>query len=276
MDIISNPIEQVKPMDKAKPTYGFVNTRDLLDTFKQHGWTEYAQKVAQARKPEKVGFTRHAVMLTHPEYVNIPGLTEDNKTKPMLIALNSHDLSSALYLFYGGLRDVCLNLNVFGTVLRSFRAIHSKNIMDKLNYGIEYMTQGIGELNTAVSKLQGIEMSPSQIDTLTQWMIAERLKHTKNIVEVNTRLVSRRHADNYNDAFTVINRIQEYLVRGGIEYKQLVQKDETKFFFGMPLKKTIEVVENKKTRKLSSIPSQIRLNTQLYKNASQILGINLV
>jgi hypothetical protein len=100
--------------------------------------------------------------------------------------------------------------------------------------------------------------------------------HTKNIVEVNTRLVSRRHADNYNDAFTVINRIQEYLVRGGIEYKQLVQKDETKFFFGMPLKKTIEVVENKKTRKLSSIPSQIRLNTQLYKNASQILGINLV
>jgi hypothetical protein len=86
---IVNPIEQVVPASKMKPTYGFVSTRSILDTFSAHGWKKVSSQVSRANKMENNGFQKHIIRLEHPDYQTIGGLTEGNNSRPQLVFLNS-------------------------------------------------------------------------------------------------------------------------------------------------------------------------------------------
>jgi len=257
--LILNPVEQVRPIAKAKETYGFVSTREILDVFHARGWEVESTQINKVRKPEKEGFQRHLIWLKNDNFKSIEGLSKNNQTSPRICLSNSHDMSTALNLFFGLLRCACLNQILAGNVFRYFRASHSKNVLSKLNEGIDFMSEGLPELVEQLRKLQNTTMSMEQRLQYAKTLVDQRLSNVQNVVDVEYSVVEKalRAEDTEQDAYTVMNRVQEYIIRGGIPYTYEKQvKNEAG-----------EVVERRNvstvTRKLASIPSQLALNQSL-------------
>lgn len=259
-----NPIEATSGMPGLKDTYGHVNTRDVLNVFEAKGWAVSTVSVLNPRKPERDGFQRHLIRLENPAFPSIPGLSGDNASKPQLCLLNSHDGTTAFRIFLGALRLACLNGIITGTALRDFKAVHSKNVLNRLGDGIEYLGQNMHSLFAQVQTLQNIQLNASQVQALAYELYNARLSGVGKVLSVNYTVPVIRYQDNASDAFTVLNRIQEVLIRGGIDY---VYQRDTKDVSGNVI--GTQTVHST-TKRLASIQAQIKLNRLAYDSALRI------
>lgn len=267
---ILNPVEQVKPVAHAKESYGFVSTRELITVFERKGWEVEKIQRSNVRKADKEGFQRHMIWLKNASFPTIEGLSKNNETSPRLCLVNAHDLSSKLHIFLGGLRIACLNQILAGNVFRYFGATHSKNVVSRLSDGIDYMSEGIPELIENLKRLQSIQMNSEQRFAYARKLVDMRLVNVQNVVRVDYSRTEHaiRGEDTEQDAYTVMNRVQEYVVRGGIPYtyEKSFRNDAG------------EVVETRlvstHTRKLASIPAQLRLNQALLGEIYNVVGEN--
>lgn len=262
-----NPIEQTMASTLVKPSYSFISTAEILQAFEAQGWTPANIHIAKTRVEARQGFQKHIVRLNHPDFTSIAGLSNNNASRPQLCLLNSHDGSAALRLFYGVLRIACLNGIIAGSVLKSFRVVHSGNVTGNLSTGIEYMTSNISELTKVVTALSQARFSLSAECELVHGLVDARLANVRNVVNVNYNSATRvlRAQDTGSDAYTVFNRIQESLVRGGIEYTYNKEIKD---------KATGQVIDIKqvttKTRRLSSVSSQLALNQKAFDLAVKL------
>lgn len=265
----TNPIFQTQKHPSLKPTYSFASTKDLIDSLAGTGWYPADMKYAKARKPGKEGYQKHIVRLHNDSFLKIPGLTDDNASRPEIIWVNAHDGSAASRLLCGLFRMACLNGIIAGTSLREFRAIHSGNMAQKLVEGIEYISGGIPALIEAVQKLQNTQFSPEAREVFVKTLVDERLANSNVVpgsVDYEGAAMVRRSEDKANDAFTVFNRVQESIIRGGIRYKTVRQT------LDVDGKVVAEEIRNATTRKLNSIPQAVRLNTLAYDLATKLVA----
>lgn len=258
-----NPVNQTNAMPSLKPTYGFASTSDLIARFEAKGWQVDKIDVLQPRKQERVGFQRHLVRLNHPDHTSIPGLSNDNKSRPQLILLNSHDGTTALRVFVGLLRIACLNGIIAGTALNDFKAVHSKNIMIKLDNGIDELTEHLPRLFNQVQQLSSAFLTDDQLTKLVLIAVNARLARVNNVhtIRYEDAWQANRPEDTGRDAFTMLNRVQEKVIRGGIRYSYIkFLKDKN----GVVVK---EVLVNSVTRPLKSIAANVDLNRLIYDAA---------
>lgn len=265
-NLIVNPIEQVKAIDTAKPSYGFVSSQNILDVFLSKGWTVEKTQVTPVRDNNKIGYQKHLVWLKNENFGLIPGLSKDNDSIPRLCLVNSHDSSSSLMVFLGVLRIACLNQLSTGSVFRFFRAVHSKNITDRVSQGVDFVTEGIPELIQGIQKLQSIQLNESQRLEFAKIMINMRLETVKTVKSIDYSVVDRflRGEDRSQDAYTVLNRVQEYVIRGGVPYSY---ERQVKDLNGTVIETRLV---HTKTRRIASIPSQLKLNKALFHNITKI------
>lgn len=261
-----NPIEQTKASSLVKPTYGFISTAELLATFKAQGWAPVNTQIAKTKVEARQGYQKHIVRLEHPDYQIIKGLSNDNASRPQLCLLNAHDGTAALQLFYGVLRIACLNGIIAGSILKSFRVVHSGNLIHNLGQGIATMSQGIGQLTETVESLALKSYSAENLQALLRGLVDLRLANVQNVVAVNyeSANVVRRFQDKGQDAYSIFNRLQESLIRGGIEYtyNKSIKDDSGQ---------VIDIRQiTTRTKRLSSVTSQLSLNRQAFD-----LAVNL-
>lgn len=247
----TDTVNQVRPIDGVSEKYGFVSTRNILDKMEQHGWIVESVQKNKARK--NIGYERHCVWLRNPSLENMDGLSEDNKSKLRLCLVNSHDMTSAVKIYFGILRIACENQLVAGNLFRYFSAPHTKSIISKLDIGLSYMTEGIPELLNTIKTLQDTKLDQDVIQSFSKEIIDYRFRNVNNILSINYDIINRpmRKEDKEQDAFTVLNRIQEYVIRGGIDFTYEKEVDG------------IRIIKNGTTRKLNSISSQIEMNQVL-------------
>lgn len=261
-----DPVEQNAPKPDAKPTYGFVSSRAILDVLAGKGWEIDSIQRSYVRKPGNAGFQKHIIWLKNRLFGAIPGLTTDNETHPRLCLVNSHDSSSSLMGFFGLLRVACLNQIATGNVFRHFRAVHSKNVLTRLSQGIDYLTVGLPEVIENVQKLQAIQLTTSQRLEYAKTLVNLRLENVQNVLQVDYSVVecAIRPQDTALDAYTTLNRVQEYLVRGGIPYAyEKTLRDVNGNTIGSQ-------VVNTRTRAVKSIPAQLKLNQALVSEVFKV------
>lgn len=260
---IINPIEQVKALTDRE-TYGFVNTRDVLDTFNKAGWSPVSTQYGKV-KEERRGFQKHLIRLENPLYKSIEGLSQNNNSVPQLVLLNSHDSSTSMQLFFGLVRIACLNGIIAGTAINSMRLVHSKSITSKLPQAIDYMVNNFGNFTNQVVALQNKTMSQAAQNEFVKRIYTARLESVNNIQKIDFSLPhALRAADTGNDAYSIFNRVQEKLIRGGIQY---AYERQTKNEQG-------EVIDTRlvhsTTRKIASVTAQVKLNQLVYDTAMEL------
>lgn len=248
-----------------KESYGFVNTSEVLQAFGQAGWKPVSAQYGRVNKPEKQGFQKHLIKLENPQFGVIDGLNQNHTSVPQLVLLNSHDMSSRLVIFFGLLRIACLNGVIAGTVLNSMSLVHSRNIVDKLPEAIEYMVNNFHSFKNQVIELQSKQFTPAAAMEFIERVYRARLASVNNVTKIDLRVPNAlRGADIGTDAFSVFNRVQEVLMRGGInyEYQRNTLNDDGKIIDTRLVSTT--------TRKISSVTQQIKLNQLVYDTALEL------
>jgi hypothetical protein len=256
---IINPIDQTRALVE-RDSYGFINTREVLNVFEANGWCPVSTNYAKVRDLHRQGFQKHLIRLENPKYQSIEGLTGNNSSRPQLVLLNSHDGTSSLQILWGVFRIACLNGIIAGTGINGVRLVHSKSIADKLPDAIQYMLSNFDAFSEQIKRLQGIQLSQDAVNELVKTTYDARLANVRNVKSVEYRVPRLlRMADNATDAYTVFNRIQEVLMRGGIQYS-----------YDKPIldATTGEVLGTQhittKTRRVASVASQLKLNQLVY------------
>jgi hypothetical protein len=257
---IKNPILATNAAPTMSQKYGFVNSAAVLDVFKAQGWIESQTIYSKVLKADKAGFQKHMVWLKNPNLPLVHGLSKSNQTEVQLCLVNSHDGTSRMSIFLGLMRAACLNQLIGGTIFKYFHAVHSQNVVQRLPQGIDYVVQGIPELIGSIQDLQQKTLNLDQRIELASKVLPLRFENVKNLIDFDLRIVeqSLRTQDDAQDAYTVLNRLQEYLIRGGIPFSYIKHvKDLKGNIIG-------QQTVNTRTKKIASISRQIELNQALF------------
>jgi hypothetical protein len=204
---------QGKIAEHLSDKYMPVSTEILLEPFINKGW-----KIVES-KANKKG-SREWLTLEH-EAFRIGG---DNVR---IEVTNSYDGSTALNIMGGIGRLVCSNGLVVGEDFEAFRFIHKgENIYEKLDNAYEKIVAKLNELKTKVETLNNTVLDHGQTLNIVR-NIYKKMIETDG-VKKSVKLVSipedtfqltfqaHRDADKGNDAFTVLNVVQENIVRNGV------------------------------------------------------------
>lgn len=216
----SNVTERISPFDATGPNpnkvserYKFVSTREAIDALEAQGFTG---RPLLSRRAGPYGL--HLVNFTHPMLK--PVKLGQSHVTPRVILRNSHDGSAAFGLISGAFREACLNGLILGHGF-AVRLVHTGDIQRDIK---ETLPQVFSTIQRGIKQIEAwslVETSAEERISLASSALTLRIS-TETLVNVDVTatahelLRSYRYEDNAQDLFTVYNRIQEKLVRGGV------------------------------------------------------------
>lgn len=256
-NILENSARAALTHDKSlalvKPTYGFIDTSTIIDQFQAQGWQLSNASQAKVRKASREGHQKHMLRFRHPDFQSIKGLSGDQSAIPELIAVNSHDGTSALNIYFGIFRIACLNGIVAGASIASMRVIHSGNAVRRLHDSIDELAGRIPIVAESVERLTSVKLDRVQALDFASKACALRLAKTPHdVVDAASALRPKRMADTGTDLFSVFNVVQERVIRGGISYRTEVKRGD------------FDLKEWRKSRAVNSIGQSVKFNRELF------------
>jgi hypothetical protein len=228
--------------------YKLAKTSDIVKRIEELGFKMTRFVALKVKKKERQGFQKHRVIFTSPE------LKETTDGIPQLLLTNSHDGTSSVVLQLGFFRYVCSNGLVVGNnLIQPVRVRHSGNDFDqKLIIAINNIVAQAHKLTDSIDKMKSTILTQAEITAFQREALQKRLGDAK--IE-SFSVPSHRVEDNASDLFTVMNVVQENLIRGGA--RVLVEQDGKR--------------KDKAIRRVNSLITQTEINTMLWDLAEKRL-----
>jgi hypothetical protein len=253
------------------PRYAQLRTADVLPVLADHGFvpTQAAQKRSRKTSPEH---TQHMVAFAHRDSL-IDSYNEDSH-RGEIILYNSHDGSGSIKLFVGSYRAICDNGLIGGDGFDS-RLYHNVANVNSFELMLTNTVKRLPVMLERIEQMRGIQLSRD-----AQWEMAKQSAMTRwdwtHIPElladdvvvrgsyatgatVQSLLTPHRIADGYDDSWTVFNRIQENVCRGGALIKSFTEKNPDGTY--------------RKARAVNSVAENVRVNRELWDIAEEICEI---
>jgi hypothetical protein len=257
--------------DGLSSLYGEVDSKNVIEIMRDYGFgvSQAAQK--KPRKAEAIPYAEHLVAFSRPNPV---GFHNDfNATRPEIIMYNSRNGLSSLRLFAGVFRLVCSNGMVAGEGMES-RVRHTLKQVSDLEDAIVGSIKVLPTIMDRVERMRSIKMD--KFDTLEfvknaatlrwEWLDDDAKHHpakengtyaTSETVQGIAWTLNRRE-DASNDLWTVFNRTQEKMVRGGVDVVSVTDKNRHGKY------RTAAAVR--------SIGENVRINRQLWDMAEEVMA----
>jgi hypothetical protein len=171
------------------------------------GTTAYAALIVRMRMPDH-------------------GRKEDGGA-PELIIGDSHNGTKPAKLLLGYINFLCMNGMIAGDMLYHRKFIHrTRDLMHQLRLELEDIDTSVRKLMMRVNAMRNYNTTIGEQIQLTDAAMEERFvtrsdQHLSGDFKVDMRrkLLNRnRDGDKRNDMFTIMNVIQENLIRGGAHY----------------------------------------------------------
>jgi hypothetical protein len=250
----------ISPTGIVSDKYVFVSTETVIDDLAELGWVPVKAMQRKSRKGVTTRFSRHMIIFQHPD-IQITKEGGDLMTATIVLT-NSHDGTSTFQFRIGFYRAVCENgLVIAEKEFEALRIRHMgytfENLKEMTNKIIEMVQEKVSVINTMIDRELTEE---EQIDMAVKALLI-RAGVSTGSEEVPTYsqdtikevLVPRREEDKSSDLWTVFNRIQESMIKGGFRVE----------------------VEGKKARKLKPIKSfekDLTVNQQLFELALEYVN----
>ena len=213
---------QPTPAKSRTNKYTVLNTVDALKELQNQGWLPYnAFPLRKFNPSAKQDYSTHCVKLRHINSLQSP--TEVGETIPEIILINSYTGMSSFKLLAGHFRLVCEN----GMVVmddtkenQQTRVIHRGELNLK-----EIVANAIKQVTASVTKID--EMKHKILTVKEQRELAKQaltLRTSGRQLSGGTPIIGdllkvRRPEDEGNNAWLVLNRLQEAIIRGGIRVR---------------------------------------------------------
>ncbi len=200
-----------QPHFQVSDMYHFIPTIDVINEIKRHNWYPTSVQEASVKDESKDGYQRHLVRFRHFEDLLNP---KENAVE--LLLFNSHDRSTAFSISAGIYRFVCANgLVIADSVFESYKIKHIGDRDNDVLTAINNIPAFKPQLESKIHTLEAIELSMAEKQSFAKSAIPLRFKEHLE-VDYNDLLAPHRNEDEHNDLYTVLNVIQENLLRGNI------------------------------------------------------------
>ncbi|WP_152059058.1 DUF932 domain-containing protein [Aliarcobacter butzleri] len=239
-----------EPHFDVSDKYHFIPTIDVIEEIRLHNWYPVNVNVANVRDIEKEGFQQHCVRFRHFEDLLNP---KDNAVE--LLLFNSHDRSKAFSISAGIFRFVCANgLVISDSVFEAYKIKHLGVRDNDVANAVANITSIKDKLIQKIEKLESIKLNQNEKESFAKSSIPLRFEEH---LEINHKdlLIPHRMQDYKDDLYTVLNVIQENLIRGNV---QGINKDTKRRFT---------------SKEITSISKDTEVNKGLWDIAEKIAQI---
>lgn len=242
-----NELENVPAFSTAAPAphlssrYKFVeNTRFVADL------ETLGFKLVKFQGPAR-GLGLHLMEFEHAGLPKLDGINMH------LYAKNAHDGSACFSLGISMLRLVCTNGLIATTHEQQFKIKHIGYALSHVRDAVERVASQFTGVAETVARLQNTQLSAER--TAQFVFEASRLRDVRPY-RGEDFLQIRRDADKNTDIWTIFNRIQESLIRGGYQTQKILESGQ--------------VVAGPKARELKSVGDVFKINQALWTMANAL------
>ncbi|MGF6920613.1 hypothetical protein OKW28_004810 [Paraburkholderia sp. 40] len=193
--------------------YTYIPTIDVLRGLRNEGFQPFMICQTRVRDEGKREFTKHMLRLRHAD--QITGEEADE-----IVLLNSHDGTSSYQMLAGTFRFVCQNGMVAGENIADIRVPHKGNVVQNVINGAFDVLDGFDLIREQKEGMRAVTLDRDEQHAFSRSALA--LRYDPSDAEApapiteSQLLAPRRYEDRRNDLWTVFNRIQENLTKGGL------------------------------------------------------------
>ena len=250
------------PHPQTSDRYKSVNTLDAVKILHDYGYLPVQAAQRKARREADKGYTQHMLAFAHK--FNLL-----DRDRPEIILYNSHDAKSSLRLFAGMYRGVCSNGLVAGEGYEG-RMRHLASSTGAFEDMLEDVAHTIPSMSDKIKKMKDVSLSYEDAldfaynaSTLRWEAVPEAYsdgslrgayadRHT-----ASTLLYERRVEDHGYDLWSVFNRAQESLIRGGARLLSFTDRNP----YG----------KRRVSRPVGSVGDNIKINRRLWDMAEKVM-----
>ena len=193
--------------------YTYIPTIDVLRGLRNEGFQPFMVCQTRVRDQDKREFTKHLIRMRPASEITGEDVNE-------IILLNSHDGSSGFQLLGGVYRFVCQNGMVAGETIGEVRVPHRGNIVQNVINGAFDVLDGFDLIREQKDGMRAVTLTRDEQHALARSALALRYDPTDTEapapITESQLLNVRRFEDRRDDLWTVFNRIQESLTKGGL------------------------------------------------------------
>ena len=240
-------LHAVQPSETVSQKYGFIPTSQVIQRLEREGFVPVRVQQARTRLEARQGFQKHLVRFRHRDHTARVG-----DSIPEIVLLNSHDGSSAYRIMAGVYRLVCANGLIVGKSFSDISVRHTKGAAEDILEASFKVIEALPAIQDGIEAMRQTRLEPEERAAFASAALTLRYPDAPPIRAAQL-LEPRRGDDRQGDLWTVFNVVQESLVKGG----QRVQDATTR----------------RRTRKLSGVSEDVRLNRALWTLAEEMKRI---
>jgi hypothetical protein len=193
--------------------YTYILTIDVLRGLRNEGFEPFMVCQTRVRHEDRLEYTKHMLRLRHANQINGDEANE-------IVLLNSHDGTSSYQMLAGMLRFVCQNGMVAGDNVADIRVPHKGNVVQNVINGAFDVLDGFDLIREQKDGMSNVTLDRDEQHAFARSALALRYDptdaETPAPITENQLLNLRRFEDRRDDLWTVFNRVQENLTKGGL------------------------------------------------------------
>jgi hypothetical protein len=250
----------VAPHESRSSRYTYIPTINIIQGMIKSGFQPFKATQSLSRIEGKQEFTKHMIRFRRADLSFNVG-----ETVPEIVLVNAHDGSSAYKLMGGLFRKVCSNgMGVAESTIGSVSVPHKGDIEGQVIEGSWRIVADSERALEGVRQWSQLQLTSGERDAFAQsahiLRFADSEGHVATPIQPVQLLAPRRYADNASDLWSVFNRVQENVIRGGLTARAPSRYENGEF---VPARRV-------STREVKGIDQDVRLNRALWQLAEKM------
>ena len=189
--------------------YSYIPTITLLENLQREGFQPFFACQTRVRDQSRREHTKHMLRLCRSGQIT-------GQQVPEIILLNSHDGSSSYQMLPGYFRAICTNGLVCGQSFGEVRVPHRGNVVEKVIEGAYEVLGVFDRVEEKRDAMQSLLLPPPAQQAFARAALTYRFGEEHQPVTEAQILTPRRYEDRQDDLWSVFNRCQENLLKGGL------------------------------------------------------------
>lgn len=227
------------PHESRSQRYSYIPTATVLQELRGEGFEPFMVCQTRVRADDRRDYTKHMIRLRHASQINGREANE-------IILLNSHDGTSSYQMLAGMFRFVCQNGLVCGDTVADVRVPHKGDVAGHVIEGAYEVLHGFDRAQASRDAMQAVTLDAGESEVFARAALALKYDEaTPAPITESQILMPRRYDDSRRDLWSVFNRTQENLIKGGLSARAANGRRQT-------------------TRPVQGIDNGIRLNRALW------------
>ncbi len=247
-------VQSQRHAGKTSERYAFVSTLQAANVLKESGWVPVGARENKSR--DHRGYQMHEIRFRSS---SLNREFEVGEEIPEIVLQNSHMGLGSFVLMAGLHRCICSNqLCVPSGIVAVHRVRHVGYADQLVHEALQGIVRGVPKTLQTVERYKAIPLSDKERGAFAKAAIELRFDGDRFSVAPQDVLQKRRsYGDDGHDLWTTLNRVQENLIKGGVETRN-------------------RVGQRRKSKALQSIDVSTRFNQTLWMLADVLAGLKAV